>query len=221
MRHFKAFSLIEVILAGAMVVTTAGALFAVATMSIRLTVQSQDRLVAGELAREGIEVVRQVRDRNFISTICSSGPGCPEWSSGIQTVSSGPQAKSITPNAQVGFNLSDAPLSANAPCSDYIVRSLDESASQVFRSVSQLPTLAEGEQLYCRRLIVEFIDLPDTTIDDAAEKQAMRVRSQVAWTGFGKTVLRDPTSGSPECQSGGSEWCVEEVAIFTNWRPSL
>jgi hypothetical protein len=36
----------------------------------------------------------------------------------------------------------------------------------------------------------------------------------VAWVGFNKNSL-------PGCQLGGGEWCVEDVAILTNWRPSL
>lgn len=204
-----------------MVVTTSGALFAVATMSLRLTIQGQDRLVASQLSREGIEVVRQIRDRNFISTLCSGGAGCPEWYSGIMTPAAGLQAKHINTDPQLGFTLSDTTLTANAPCSDYVVRSVNEGVSQPFRVESQLPTPAEGEQVYCRRVRVEFIDLLGTTIDDAAEKQAIRVRSQVAWTGFGKNALRDPSAGAPECEGGGSEWCVEEVSVFTNWRPSL
>lgn len=221
MRNISAFSLIEVILSGVMVVTTSGALFAVASMSLRLTVQGQDRLVASQLAREGIEVVRQVRDRNFISTVCSATNGCPEWSSGVMSPGSGVQTKHIAADPLVGFTLSDVTLATDQPCSDYIVRSVDESASQPFRTETQMPSLNEGDQLYCRRLQAEFIDLPGTTIDDAAERQAIRVRSEVAWTGFNKNALRDPTIGTPGCQLGGSEWCIEEVSIFTNWRPSL
>lgn len=221
MKKVSGFSLIEVILSGVMVVTTAGALFAVASMSLRLTVQGQDRLVASQLSREGIEVVRQVRDRNFISNICSSTNGCPEWTSGIMSPAAGIQTKHISADPAVGFTLSDVTLTSDQPCSDYIVRSVDETASQPFRTETTMPTLNEGEQLYCRRIYAEYVDLPGTTINDATERQAIRIRSEVAWIGFNKNSLRDPTAGGPGCQLGGGEWCVEDVAILTNWRPSL
>jgi type II secretory pathway pseudopilin PulG len=221
-RQTGGFSLIEVIVSAALVTTTAGALFSVASMSVRLTVLGQDRIIASELAREGIESVRQTRDSNFVSYNCStSGSGCPEWSSGLYTASLPlPQPKHIVTDPNFGFRVTDMQFSSSQACTDYVVRDLTLGKITVSPSA---PSPAAGQEVFCRRLVVEGIDLPETAADESQDHNAFLIRSQIAWLGYGKNVFRDISSGGTPlaCQGDSTEWCIDQTTILTNWRPSL
>lgn len=229
MKKVPAFSLIEVVVSSALVATTVGALFAVGAMTTRVTTLGQDRLIASQLAREGIEVVRQIRDTNFVSDVqttnCSQSL-CGDWRGGI--LSSQSEVNDIVNGAtkftyrqidvhpRLGFTLSPVNLSPENPCSDYIDRT-DEQLEISHGSGANTNVF----QKFCRRIVIEAVndlDIPNSEVNEKA--QTLRVRSQVAWLGNGRTSFRKDFS-TPQCEENSTEWCTEQVTLLTNWRPAL
>ena len=70
----KGFGILEVLLAGVIIITMLGALVFVARTTINNTVYSMQKGQAAYLAQEGMEIVRQIRDSNYID-----GRGGSEW----------------------------------------------------------------------------------------------------------------------------------------------
>ncbi|MDP3957109.1 MAG: hypothetical protein Q8Q10_01220 [bacterium] len=64
-RVFRGFSLGEVLLAAFVLTVGVLALIALMTSSLKQTLESQNAIIATELAQEGIELVRNVRDNDF------------------------------------------------------------------------------------------------------------------------------------------------------------
>lgn len=62
----KAFGIIEVLIASTIVIIIVFALTAVANSSMKLSDKMQERAQATQLAQEGIEIIRQMRDTNWI-----------------------------------------------------------------------------------------------------------------------------------------------------------
>lgn len=218
MKRIAGFSLIEVIISGAIVATTVGALFAVASMSVRLTTLSQERLIASQLAREGLEIARQIRDNNFISDVCDPNGTtlvvCKDWYDGLTTATEVlPAIKATSETTETGFRFDTAPASS-AKCSDYFLRDTTTANGGITQSAATAGGL--NQQLFCRRISVEVVD-------GFTKNDALRIRSQVAWTGNGKRSLRDLAAfnANPECSNAVEEWCSEQTILLTNWRTSL
>ncbi len=228
-RRFSGFSLVEVVISAVIVATTVGALFAVSSMTIRLTTQGQDRIIAAELSREGLEIVRQIRDANFVSDFCSGlppsadgTPACANWKYGLvenpsleltarETRGIDKMATQSLPYRLVSISLN------NQPCTDFISRNTDTGAYSTSRTEQGLTG-----QIFCRRIFIEPIDPADeqafrqTTVQEGHD--ALRVRSQIAWLGYGRNAWRTNFANSA-CEEGGTEWCTEQVMVLTNWRP--
>lgn len=203
----RGFSLIEVVVATAIIATTLGALFAVIANSNHLIELGQDRLIAAELSREQLETVRLLRDRQFGSSDCIKsidGSQCEAWDAWRANT------LGLSVGATKEIKLADisSPASlgtaADGKCGDYAVRSLADGTITVgLRSSADA-----GTETFCRRLFVTEVD-----------KNTIQVRSQVAWLGYGKTTFQaKSTSGDQSCQASTSEWCTEETTLLTNWR---
>ncbi len=222
-RRFNGFSLIEVIVSSVLVATTIGALFAAASLSTRLTVLGQERGTASQLAREGLEVVKNIRDQNFIDQKCDTPTAdsltCADWRNGILSTDElkilvdGAITKHVTmqPN---GFGLDPGNL-VSQTCTDYINR----------ETLQMTQSNASADTLYCRRIFIEPVDDMDVKGSSTLENNhAIRVRSQVAWTGNGRNTLRTFNEGQIDvfnpCDPKYDEWCTEQVTILTDWRAS-
>jgi len=72
----KGFSLAEVLVATGIVGVALAPIVFLLTTSIRQASVVQDQLIAGQLAQEGVEIVRAVRDENWIN----AAPGRPFYS---------------------------------------------------------------------------------------------------------------------------------------------
>lgn len=214
-----AFGLIEVLIAAALVATAIGALFAVSAMTVRLTTLAQDRLIASQLAREGIEVARQIRDTNFVSETClnnnQANADCYNWWNGLSAP--GTHAVfGVETDEQRGFKLQAIETQS---CGDITERNLTRD-----------PAIPRNPQLFCRRLFIEPVgDLRATPVDES--KTSLRIRSQVAWLGSGRNAFRaisvseDNSCPAIKPRLGTrpqlSEWCTEQVTLLTDWRPQL
>jgi len=91
LRSQKAFSLAEVVIAIFVIGITTTASFLMTTSSIRSQIVGQDYSIAISLAREGLEVVRGIRDTNWLrysgSRRAASGdPGRDHWNDGFDGV---------------------------------------------------------------------------------------------------------------------------------------
>lgn len=211
---WRGFSLIEVVVATALVVTTVGAVFAVASTTTRLTVLAQDRLIASQLSREGLEAARQIRDANFVvsdTKVCNSLNLCKDWWDGLQAPGKPAGIYKLDSQSAVFAlvplgNGSTSALTGNESC-DFLPRSIG----------ANLPP-----QNFCRRIFIE----PIAQQANGEEQQAIRIRSQVAWLGYGRNAFRPiNVTNENSCPApkdpGATEWCTEQVTILTNWRPAL
>src|SRR5437870_3817634 len=70
----KGFTMIEMIVAIAILVSALIVIYTAFAASYALAINASDRIVAAYLAQEGIEIVRNVRDNNWLS-------GNPNWNS--------------------------------------------------------------------------------------------------------------------------------------------
>lgn len=66
MKYSSGFGLLEVLIAAGILALIVGAAVALATSSLSNSVLSANRTVAGELAQEGVELVRQMRDTSYV-----------------------------------------------------------------------------------------------------------------------------------------------------------
>ncbi len=65
--NLKAFTLIEVFLVLVLLTALLGAILYLSTQTINLSSLASSRLIAAELAQEGIEIVRNIKDSNIIA----------------------------------------------------------------------------------------------------------------------------------------------------------
>ncbi len=217
-------------MAGALVASAIGALFAATSLATRLTTLGQDRLIAIQLARQGIEVVRQIRDTNFTESACAAS-SCGDWRQHIIAPAEPlPVAKSIQEGTATlaPFLLTSVALGQGGRvCTDYIVRDLTQGGLTSVSSLEQAKATVANPQIFCRRLFVEAVptSLSDSdgkslaTVTVGAE-DALLIRSQVAWLGNGRNVFRSfpQTNNACDTNRGATEWCTEEVLLLTNWR---
>lgn len=91
-RKTKGFGLIEVLIASTIIVMTISSLTFVARGALTSTDRTQDRIQAANLAAEGIEIVRTIRDTNWIDQNPATGWG--NWvGSGFSLVTVGSSYK--------------------------------------------------------------------------------------------------------------------------------
>ncbi len=212
MKRYKGFTIVEVVISAALVATTLGALFAVASMTIRLTTLGQDRLIASQLAREGLEVARQIRDTNFVSSSCSDSHPCANWWSGLSdTFPQQSQLLVLRQDDAVGFALGSASAGVNGCYGEVIERPLPRGAIQIF----------------CRRIFLEPVANSQETADLDESQHMIRVRSQVAWLSYARKTFRvfgfnnlEPQNTCP-APVAATEWCTEQVTVVSDWRPTL
>ena len=82
MKRNKAFTLLEMILAVAIITIGALGVFGAAARYSKLTQKERDNLVAAYLCQEGIEIVKNIRDTNWIESASS-------WKDGLTSCSAG------------------------------------------------------------------------------------------------------------------------------------
>lgn len=224
MFRFSGFSLVEVVLSSALIATTVGALFAVSAMTIRLSTGGQQRLIAIELARDGIEKTRQIRDANFVSKECQAADTCRvSWTTGILEPGETLPLSSVS-FKQVETNdhqfLLTSVTADDRSCTQYFGRTTKPGGSEgIVELENDLPR--ENLEIYCRRLILEPVG------GDELKSDSVRLRSQVSWLSGSKKELRklSDVANSPSCLGEGraaqptsTEWCIEQVTLLTNWR---
>ena len=80
--HLSAFTLVEALIAMSILIIGIISSFILVTRALYNTSIIQDRLTASFLAQEGLELVREIRDSNYINRI-NNGTG--NWNDGLQS----------------------------------------------------------------------------------------------------------------------------------------
>lgn len=212
------FSLVEVVISGAIVATTVGALFASASNVVKLTNLSQDRLLATQLGRLTMERLRQAHQQVAIPALCGDGKlDCSDWRGGFTNPSmrqrlDGGQSLFVRPAITPGgYTFEEVTLSPSQPCSDYVTRSALDS-TQPF-----VPSTAT-QDYFCRRISLEPVSsltAPGIALSPATNS-GLAVRVQTAWLGYGRNSFRSPSAGA--CVPRSTEWCSEVMTLITDWR---
>ena len=65
----RGFTLLEVTIAAAIIALISGAVVALATYSIQMSILGSNRTAAYQLSQEGVELVRQIRDTTYINQL--------------------------------------------------------------------------------------------------------------------------------------------------------
>lgn len=97
----RGFTLIETLVSLVLVTIAMGPVFVLATSSLNVAARIEHNLIASSLAQEGIEVVRNIRDTNWLNGVAfdnnlSVGTWRVEWSTvggGLMAVGSNPVLK--------------------------------------------------------------------------------------------------------------------------------
>jgi type IV pilus modification protein PilV len=84
----KGFTLIEVLTAIFIITIGAGGVITLINQTVGFTQETSSKLIASYLAQEGIEIVKNIRDSNFLK-VYKTGSG--DWSDGLTGCSSGCQ----------------------------------------------------------------------------------------------------------------------------------
>src|SRR3989338_926864 len=63
----EGFTLLEVVIAMGLIMTSMVAIFGMAVYNLKAAESSRDQFLAGQLAQEGVEIVRSIRDSNWLA----------------------------------------------------------------------------------------------------------------------------------------------------------
>jgi type IV pilus modification protein PilV len=85
-KNRRGFTLIEVLVAIFIITVGAGGAITLINQTVGFTQEASSKLIASYLAQEGIEIVKNIRDSNFLK-VHKTGIG--EWSDGLTGCSSG------------------------------------------------------------------------------------------------------------------------------------
>lgn len=80
LKNKKGFGLVELVMAMLILSIALLGILQLMTYLIQSSVINQERIIALNLAREGVEVVRSVRDSNWITACPTWGGSCTHWS---------------------------------------------------------------------------------------------------------------------------------------------
>lgn len=79
----QGFTLIEVIIAVAVIITALVASISLISFTVSGTMSSKSKLIAANLAQEGLEITRNIRDNNWFAGKTGPDDGQPDWREGL------------------------------------------------------------------------------------------------------------------------------------------
>ncbi len=181
-------SLVEMIVALAIILTGLIGALTLTISNLSASGEAGTRVVATNLAREGLDVVRNIRDTNWLKN--------SPWDDLLYAGTDYTAIAVFNPAADPAWQLNFAPAA------------IDETAAKLYLSVDNLYLQdvippAGTETLYARLLTLDPICLNLTTKTETVtgsacvggeEKIGIRVKSEVAWTESGRShsiVLED------------------------------
>lgn len=203
----KGFTIIELIISIFILTVAVVGIFSAFSVMTILTSDSVNRLTATYLAQEGIEIVRNLRDTNWISMDnCSDPSSCPShWDDGITGCDSlaGCTASYTTGSTYVASPYPVTPWSSSD--ADYLYLN-----SNGFYGDNTTGTYEKTR--YKRKIIITPIADIDTNSD-----HILKVEVQVSWDQKA-TILNSFGASADNCNtSGGVSNCVEVEETLYDW----
>jgi len=204
----KGFTIIEIIISIFILSTAVVAIFAAFSVMAILTSDSSDQVTATYLAQEGIEIVRNIRDNNWIKMDlngCVAGDNsCGyNWNDGLDNCREPGGCKAdYTTGTNISGAFSMTPWAHSS--SDYLC--LDTQAGGFYYQASSCPSL---KTKFKRKITI-------TKIEDVDGKQdhIMKVIAQVSWDKKANILFSDGFQAD-DCQPGKN--CVEIETTLYNW----
>lgn len=168
----RGFTLIELVIGITLLTVGIVSVFSVALFSINLNQENMMKVQALELCREGMEIVRNIRDSNWKNNY-PPYHGTPIWGESLDT------AKTVLVSPSFEDNI------------PWIVRSIDLSQKESYRvrklakGESYVFTHAEGEETPFYRYI-EIVPLDQQLQPSTIPSDILSVTAHVLWTDGGK-----------------------------------
>lgn len=189
-RRERGFTLVEVIVM--MAVLTIGILgtLAVASVAVQSGVRNEQQAVAANLAREGVELVRSIRDSNWAAAADGAGPGCWDYYPRTQEAAGQPLPGSCNPRFQslstptnfaaylnVGNGMPYLVQQASAQTENSVYRLCQDNRGVFVPRLAPCTT----SRTYFRRVTVSRAKDLGIDADDGTRKYSILVQSRVTW----------------------------------------
>lgn len=219
----KAFGIVEVVIVLAIFCVILGALVWIWRVAMADNIRSQQRAQATYLAQEGIEVVRQIRDSNWID-----GDPATTWEafklSGSGTTLVKPTEFFLSATPKVDSIRFETDYSIPAP-KRFALRSLYTAIEPLPTTFSDADIITINTTEYRRSIYLENYSLPQGSTNnvpvyginnDASGTYSdgtiyyLKVRSVVIWKGADGNYSSAP----------GTANRIESSEVLTNWRPN-
>jgi len=199
------FTIIEIVISMFIIAIAIVGIFTALSIVVILTSDSADRLTATYLAQEGMEIVRNIRDTNWIKIQSDPATGIEHsWIDGL--TSAGDPSIDCVQGCEADYTTGTGVLlpSPMKPWSlnDYLC--IDENGFYANSSTCSQPAK------FKRRIIITC--LPD---NDCAKDYIMKVVVQVSWKKK-STILGDGTDAFSNSICSGSN-CVTAEETLYNW----
>lgn len=187
------FTIIELIISIFILSVAVVGIFSAFSIMTILTSSSKDRLTAAYLSQEGLEIVRNIRDTNWLNIdTCVPGDVCPfAWLDGLDMCNNGCQAD-YTATSMSPWTGSDA---------DYL--NINEDGFYVYGSESSL------RPKFKRKIII-------TPVEDAGGNpdHIIKIEVQVSWDE--KSNILYPIRYAGDCGQSASN-CLKVSATLYDW----
>jgi prepilin-type N-terminal cleavage/methylation domain-containing protein len=203
----RGFTLIEIVIAIFIMSIAVVGVFSAYSMMVILTSDSADRLTASYLAQEGIEVIRNIRDKNWLNMFCctNGGAGCPAdscdpapaWLDGLMSDSVSTKNCIVDYKTTASKAVPVPSWSDGEP--DYLY--IDSAG---FYSLS---TEGETKTKFKRKIILEKKPI------DSLNNYALKVTVEVSWNQ--KLTLLGDGEQAGTCNEGRN--CIKAVETLYNW----
>lgn len=199
MQLSKGFTIIEVIIAIFILSTAVVGIYSAFSMVTILTASTASNLSATYLAQEGIEIIRNIRDTNWLEMDNPPEGASPAWNDGLTSCglsSGGCEADYTTPGS--GSSL----LAAYS--GSFLYEDLE---SHFYNNKEGTPTK------FKRKIIINC--LPSNDCDDRAN-YIMKVIVQVSWAE--KATILNGAASVDDCNpAGGPHNCIVAEETLYDW----
>ncbi|OGY84440.1 MAG: hypothetical protein A3F54_00685 [Candidatus Kerfeldbacteria bacterium RIFCSPHIGHO2_12_FULL_48_17] len=135
-KNQKGITLLETTIAVAIILTGVIAVITLLISTRRAGNISEQELVATNLAREGIEIVRQQRDSNWLAISSGAGAGVTEWDTGLTPPGTNTKALAIWDTTTNTWSLDFSAADFDQVCGDHACSAILQSGGKYIQSVT-------------------------------------------------------------------------------------